>query len=268
MFVLQCALVALFCMSYGYMWSILGPIVPVYMLGKPLVGGLICGIIFGDVPLGLEIGCAIQLGYLAYLVIGGSSSADQGFLSYPIVALAIVNKLDAGTAIALGATVAAIVAGYFGTTVKSWNVLSHKIVQDGIAKNNYKKIWFGMRIMPLVILFLIRFVPAFAMVYFGTEYVNAVVAMLPEKLLYAFKLFGKYMPAVGVAALLTTTVKEPWYLLFFVIGFTMGCCLGLSVVASAIISAGLALLYYMIATNKVAGTAAAVAGSYDDEEVL
>lgn len=34
-----------------------------YTLGRPLIGGLVCGIILGDIPTGIMVGCAMQVVY-------------------------------------------------------------------------------------------------------------------------------------------------------------------------------------------------------------
>lgn len=36
-----------------------------YTLGRPLVGGLVCGIVLGDIKLGIACGVAMQLVYIA-----------------------------------------------------------------------------------------------------------------------------------------------------------------------------------------------------------
>ena len=99
--VIICCVISLCCMAAHYFFPLYGYTGGNYILAKPLVGGLICGVLLGDVKTGLEIGCAIQLTYLSYMTIGGAATVDQGFLAYPITAIAIMTKMDAGSAIAL-----------------------------------------------------------------------------------------------------------------------------------------------------------------------
>lgn len=47
-----------------------------YTLGRPLVGGLVCGLILGDVRTGILVGAAMQLLYIALVTPGGTVSAD------------------------------------------------------------------------------------------------------------------------------------------------------------------------------------------------
>lgn len=47
-----------------------------YTLGRPLVAGLVVGVILGDVQTGIIVGAAIQLVYIALVTPGGTVSAD------------------------------------------------------------------------------------------------------------------------------------------------------------------------------------------------
>ena len=53
-----------------------------YTLGRPLVAGLIVGLIMGDVQTGIYLGAAIQVVYIALVTPGGTVSADVRAISY------------------------------------------------------------------------------------------------------------------------------------------------------------------------------------------
>ena len=53
-----------------------------YTLGRPLVGGLISGLILGDVTTGIMVGVALQVVYIALVTPGGTVSADVRAISY------------------------------------------------------------------------------------------------------------------------------------------------------------------------------------------
>ena len=53
-----------------------------YTLGRPLVGGLVCGLILGDVTSGILCGVAMQIVYIALVTPGGTVSADVRAISY------------------------------------------------------------------------------------------------------------------------------------------------------------------------------------------
>ena len=52
-----------------------------YTLGRPLVAGLIVGLIMGDVQTGIYLGAAIQVVYIALVTPGGTVSADVRAIS-------------------------------------------------------------------------------------------------------------------------------------------------------------------------------------------
>ena len=47
-----------------------------YTLGRPLVGGLVCGLVLGDIRTGILVGVAMQVVYIALVTPGGTVSAD------------------------------------------------------------------------------------------------------------------------------------------------------------------------------------------------
>ena len=72
----QAALLGLFaCLSS--MPGLGGTSIGNYTLGRPLVGGLVSGLILGDVKLGIICGVAMQLVYIALVTPGGTVSADH-----------------------------------------------------------------------------------------------------------------------------------------------------------------------------------------------
>lgn len=61
-----------------------------YTLGRPLVAGLVCGIILGNVPAGIMVGAAMQVVYIALVTPGGTVSADVRAVSYIGIPLAML----------------------------------------------------------------------------------------------------------------------------------------------------------------------------------
>ena len=117
MLVLQSLLVALFCVLGSVCTPFYGFTGGWYILSRPLIGGFICGIIFGDVTSGILMGVAIQAAYLALVTPGGSFPAELGFISYPVIAVALYSKIDTSLAVALAATI-----GVLGTFVLTFTM--------------------------------------------------------------------------------------------------------------------------------------------------
>ena len=67
-----------------------GTVLGNYTLGRPLVAGLIVGLIMGDVQTGIYLGAAIQVVYIALVTPGGTVSADVRAISYIGIPLSMV----------------------------------------------------------------------------------------------------------------------------------------------------------------------------------
>ena len=70
--VFQAALLGLFA-CLASMPGLGGTSIGNYTLGRPLVAGLVVGIILGDITLGIIVGMAIQVVYIALVTPGGTS---------------------------------------------------------------------------------------------------------------------------------------------------------------------------------------------------
>lgn len=269
MFILQCALVGILYYISNLYSSFGGFIVSKYMLQRPLVGGLLCGLIFGDVRTGLEIGVALQLAFMGVFAVGGAISMDVGTIAYPAGAVAIINKMDAGTAIAMAGTLS-VLASYVFQLVRGVNVYFCNQMRHGIEDVNYKKIFFNFVVGPQIFLFLIEFILGFVFVYYGAGAIDSLMAMIPEKLLYALGQFAKVLPAVGMAMLLKYNITNKWQFAFFVFGFMLFSVMGLSFIAITIFAVVLAYMYFRTDNMAPAAVAAGsgVLADDDDEEVL
>ncbi len=119
-----------------------------YTLGRPLIGGLISGLILGDVTTGIMVGVALQVVYIALVTPGGTVSADVRAISYIGVPLAILfvhaNNItdEAGIAAAaapIGAAVGTIgTVLFYGTATMNlvWQHIGWKAVEEGNFKNS------------------------------------------------------------------------------------------------------------------------------------
>ncbi len=76
-----------------------------YLITRPLVSGMLVGIILGDMKTGIMIGVAVQAVYIAMVTPGGSMPADLNFVAYPAIALGILSGKEPEVAVALAATI-------------------------------------------------------------------------------------------------------------------------------------------------------------------
>lgn len=90
---IQCLIISIFAILSASGTAPWGGYLGKYLLQRPFIGGLICGIVFGDITQGILIGAAMQLVYIGYFNVGGVQSIDMGIISFPCVAIAMSPAL-------------------------------------------------------------------------------------------------------------------------------------------------------------------------------
>ncbi|NLG26911.1 MAG: PTS sugar transporter subunit IIC, partial [Chloroflexi bacterium] len=71
-----------------------------WTLYRPLVAGLLVGVILGDPAQGTRVGATINLAYLGFIATGGALPSDIALAGYVGTTLALVGGLDAQAAMA------------------------------------------------------------------------------------------------------------------------------------------------------------------------
>ena len=72
-----------------------------YILGRPLVAGLVLGCVFGDVTAGVLCGLAVQGVFIASMHTGGTSSSEITYAAYGGIGLAMATTKDPAIAVTL-----------------------------------------------------------------------------------------------------------------------------------------------------------------------
>jgi mannose/fructose/N-acetylgalactosamine-specific phosphotransferase system component IIC len=215
-------------------------------LYRPLVAGLIVGIIFGDPVKGAQIGAAINLLYIGFISAGGSIPADPSVAGWVGTALALAGGLDAQSAISLGLAVGLLGTIIFFTRMSVDAVFAHWAdaraeVGDigGVARMNW--------LPPQVFLFIITFFPATIAVYLGAGVVSDAITWLNTNapwVLRGFQIAGGLLPAIGIAMNMRFIFRGT-VIPYFFIGYLVSVASAgaVNIVAVAIIGAALAVLH-------------------------
>ncbi|WP_270472199.1 PTS sugar transporter subunit IIC [Collinsella intestinalis] len=235
-----------------------------YTCQRPLVGGLLVGLLLGDVQKGLELGIAFQLAYMGAFAVGGALTVDVGVVSYPIMALAISSGLDTGTALALAAPVSVLTAN-LTHIMRAFNTVCTGMVRAAIEEVDYRKMFIGNVVLPQLFLAAMNFAVVFALLYLGSGAIESILAVVPQNILHALSLLGGALPAIGMAMLLKFNVSGNWMFIFFVLGFMMFAVMKMSFISIAIAAAAIAFLYYKIEDRPEPVPASAI--NFDDEEL-
>ena len=273
---LQAALLGLFaCLSS--MPGMGGSSIGNYTLGRPLIGGLVCGLILGDVPTGIMVGCAMQVVYIALVTPGGTVSADVRAVSYIGIPLAMValSSYGLGAESAEGAALATsfgTMVGTLGTVLfygtatvnLAWQHVGWKAVEN----RQYKKLYLVDMGLPWVSHILCSFIPTMIMCKLGADVVELIKTTLPMDGLAMKTLFtvGSLLPCVGIAILLKQIVKQAADFVPFLFGFVLAASMGINLVSATVVAGMFAIINYKIKMLSVKG--AAVAAIDDEEEEI
>ena len=244
-------------------WLAVGnlPFVGLWSLQRPLVCGLVTGLILGHPVQGAVIGATINLVYLGFMSAGGSMPADMALAGILGTAYAIAGGLDTDTALAL-----AVPIGILGTIVwagrMTFDSFFVHIADNYIEKEEYHKIWRANVLFPQIMCFCMTAIPCAFAAYFGANYIQGIINMLSGKVLTVFQIIGGLMPALGIAITLQYIFKGESRIFLFA-GFLLAVYSGLPLLTLGIIALIVAIVYVqMTSVNE----AAAATVAYDDED--
>lgn len=275
---IQAALLGLFaCLSS--MPGLGGTSIGNYTLGRPLIGGFVCGIILGDIYSGILVGVAMQIVYIALVTPGGTVSADVRAVSYIGIPLAMIALksygLDAGSADGQAmATSFGTMVGTLGTVLfygtATINLVWQHIGWKAVEKGDFNKLYAVNMGLPWISHILCSFIPTLIMCKMGAPMVELIKNYLPMDGIAMMTLFtvGSLLPCVGIAILLKQIVTKAVDFIPFFFGFTLAAALGINLVSATIIAGMFALINYRIKMLAINKPAVMASDDDDDEEEI
>ena len=230
-----------------------------YTLGRPLVAGLVCGIVLGDIQAGVLVGAAMQVVYIALVTPGGTVSADVRAVSYIGISMATSFGAMVGT---IGTVL------FYGTA--TINLVWQHIGWQAVEKGEFKRLYVVDMVLPWISHIICSFLPAVVMCKLGVPVVEAIKTTLPMDGIAMKTLFtvGSLLPCVGIAILLKQVVTKAVDFIPFFFGFTLAASMGLNLVSVTVVAAMFAIIYYNIKMVGIRAKEAALAsgGSFDDDD--
>lgn len=212
-----------------------------YGIGRPLVAGLICGAILGNVQAGVLCGIAVQAIFIGQIVPGGALPSDLNLAAYIGIPLAIVAGGDAETAVALSIPLGALGVGLHNLTMSFnsfWAHRADKCAEKGDAK--------GVRINNLcgtIPHFIERVGLVTLTCYLGATFASNILASLPQFILSLLAVGGKMLPALGFAILLKQIIQEKWMIILFILGWVIMTSIPMTTTSLVFIAIAVALLF-------------------------
>ncbi len=212
-----------------------------FHIHRPLVTGLVVGLILGDMKTGLIVGSTLEFVWMGLVPLAGAQPPNVVIGGIIGTSIAILGNLDAQAAVGLAVPFAVAVQAGITLLFTLFSFFMHKADQyaadadvKGIEKINY---------LGLVILFFFYFIIAFLPIYFGADQAANLVGMIPEWAIHALSIAGGVMPAIGFAMLLKIMLKKE-YIAFLIGGFIIVAYGNLPILALALVGVAIAAYDY------------------------
>lgn len=212
---------------------------------RPIVTGLVVGLILGDVQTGLIIGGTLELIWMGMAPLAGAQPPNVVIGGTIGTAFGIILGQDPNVAVGVAVPFAVAMQGLVTLLFTIFAPIMHKA--DNFAEEaNYKGID-RINYLGIAIHFVLNAVIAFLPIYFGAERATVWVEAVPQWILDGLSIAGGMMPAIGFAMLMKIMLKTE-YIMFFIVGFILAAYLQMPILAIALI--GLAIALYDFYTNK------------------
>lgn len=210
---------------------------------RPLVTGMLTGLVLGDMTQGIIIGATLQLIFMGINGVGAAVPPDQTIGTLIATAFAILSNQGAEIALTLAipVAVAAQALDIFGRTFTTVFIhMADKFAQNG----EYRKLEMA-HYAGLIVHFVRVSVIVFPAIYFGVDAVQSFIGMVPEPVLRGLEVSGGLLPAVGFGMLLTM-LNIPYLFPFYFIGFALATFGGFSTIGVTMVAVCVALIidYY------------------------
>lgn len=210
-------------------------------MAAPLMGGLLIGLILGDVTYGVKTGAMIQMAYIGYIAAGGALPADLALAGYLAVALTMLAGQPPSSGIAV-----AVALGLLGLFVRQAKMTVNSFWLHKADAYAEKGDTGGIILMNVVasqiIPFIFYFIPSFLAVYYGGEQLRSLIALLPAKVMDGLRITGGLLSALGLAMLLRYLARG-YLTVFLFVGFVFAAYLKLDIVSISILGAATAVLH-------------------------
>ena len=234
------------------------------MIGRPLVAGLIVGIILGDVNSGVIAGAMVQALFIGQITPGGAMPADVNWAAYIGIPLALAAGGTGEQAVALAVPLSMLGLGLFNFIMTINAMFPHmgdKAAEKGDGAGIHRATY-----LAAVPSFILRAGSAMMICYLGTPLAEFLINSMPAGVLHLFEVAGKLLPAIGFAMLLKQSLSRQWMLVLFLLGWIMIGATSMSVTALAIFATAVAFIFVMAQGDAKPVTVTAPANVEEEDD--
>ena len=267
--VVQSLLIALWVAAVMSRW--LGGGATLTLRFSPLMTGLVCGVIMGDVANAMIVTAALQLIYMGVFSPGGTMPSEPSIAAAIAVPVALLGNLTPEAAIGVAVPVG-LLGSYLYQVRFFINTFLGKYMDKAVEKMDDGAIQRSIIWYPTIASFVL-FVPlVFAALYWGAPVIAEVIVQLKETVvLHVLEVVGGGLAAIGISTTIYVIGRKD-YLVFFLLAYFMSVILkplNVTMVTYAIIGVLVAAIFVMVTKNNNQPVAASPAPSsnaqFDDD---
>lgn len=203
------------------------------MMERPLVVGLVTGLLLGDMKTGVLMGAALEAVFLGNVNIGGVIAAEPVTATALATTFAIISNLEQNAAMTLAVPIG-MLAAFVVMFLKNVFMNIFAPILDKAARENNQKMIVALHYGTWVIYYLIIASITFIGILAGSGPVNTFVENIPERLMNGLSAAGGLLPAVGFAMLMKL-LWDKKLSVFYILGFVLTAYLNLPAVAVAVL---------------------------------
>lgn len=184
---------------------------------RPIVVGPIVGAIMGDINIGLQVGCTIELMFLGQVFVGTALPPEETFSTGIAAAFACISG---NQQLALATALPLVILGQMGMYFRNMAlcVWTQHRMEAAVERGSKIGIIMNTQVWPNIFNLILFVIPTFMAIYFGADAVQAIIDAVPKVIIDGLAVGGGMIGAVGLALLLQSiNVKGIWY--YFIIGF-------------------------------------------------
>lgn len=187
---------------------------------SPLMTGLICGVVMGNVHDAMVITASIQLMYMGVFAPGGAMPQEPCVAAAFAVPTALVSGASAETA-----TVLAVPVGLLGSYMYQLRFFANtyimKLTDRYAAETADKKLTFSIFFLPTLVTFLFYTPIMYVALRYGTEVISQITKdNAGSRFFLALQAVGGGLAAIGIA-LTMHVIGKRFYLAFFLLAYFM-----------------------------------------------
>ena len=221
----------------------------------PMMTGLICGIVFGQVANAMVITAAIQLIYMGVFSPGGQMPSEPAIAAAIAVPVALLGGMKPEAAIGI-----AVPVGLLGSYLYQFRFFMNTIIMQRFTDRyarvaDSKKLTFSIIGMPIIVSFLIYVPFMFVALFYGAPVIADIVQSNSGNIIFhILEVIGGGLAAIGIAVTVYVIGKKN-YIAFFLLAYFLAVILkemGIPMVTYAIIGGIIAFIFVLTKTETVA----------------